>query len=68
MIDTKIDISQIVPGSTWVGPNSVEFVVIEIANIDSNIWVHYRKKHEPQEYSCWAESFLDRFRLYQNYQ
>lgn len=68
MIDTKIEVSQIVPGSTWVGPDSVEFVVIETVKTETNIWVHYRKKYEHVEYSCWAESFLERFRFYQNYQ
>lgn len=54
-------------GSRWSDSSGVEFVVIATAEINGNIWVHYRKSHatdeQPaQEYSCFQESFQQRFR------
>jgi len=49
-------------GSLWSGTNSHElFRVLHTLEIDGQIWVHYRKNSNDQEYSCYLESFLERF-------
>jgi hypothetical protein len=51
-------------GSKWQGNNNVIFRVINIVEVDDHTWVHYRKENttsEPQEYSCYVESFLSKF-------
>jgi hypothetical protein len=52
-------------GTKWDGGNGKVFVVIsdEIFT-DENIWIHYRTEtgNPPNEYSCYKESFLQRFR------
>ena len=47
-------------GSKWAGTNDV-FVIIHIIELDDHTWVHYRKESSDQEYSCYVESFLERF-------
>ena len=47
-------------GSKWTGINEV-FVVLHTIELDGNIWVHYRKECNETEYSCYVESFLERF-------
>jgi hypothetical protein len=51
-------------GSKWTGYNQDIFRVINIVEVGDHTWVHYRKentKTEPQEYSCYVESFLSKF-------
>lgn len=50
-------------GSTWADHNDIQYMVIHVINQDGNQWVHYRNnsKTEPTEYSCYVESFLQRF-------
>jgi len=50
-------------GSTWKDSKGVEYVIIHIIKQDGHDWVHYRNnaKTEPTEYSCYVESFLQRF-------
>jgi len=51
-------------GSTWVDRDRVVFRIINTVEINGQMWVHYRKensKAEPQEYSCYVESFLSKF-------
>lgn len=55
------------PGSKWTGTQGAEFVVITTAEINGVVWVHYRKAHTGgdvalEEYSCFLESFQQRFR------
>lgn len=54
------------PGSRWSGSNFEKFQVINVTEIDNHTWVHYRNcKSNPdecREYSCYIESFLERFR------
>jgi len=47
-------------GSKWTSINET-FVVIHTIELDGHTWIHYRKETNGQEYSCYAESFLDRF-------
>jgi len=47
-------------GSKWTGANNV-FVVLHTIELDGNTWIHYRKESSNQEYSCYVESFLERF-------
>jgi Neuraminidase (sialidase) len=53
-------------GSNWQGTGDHEkvFTVIHLVESDGHTWVHYRNndKNAPAEYSCYVESFLDRFR------
>jgi len=54
------------PGSKWSGSNCKEFTVIEVVDLDNQTWVYYREDGlnliEPRLYSCFLESFLQRFR------
>ena len=49
-------------GSRWWTGQGEKFVVIDVITIEGYTWVHYKDdKHEPREYSCYLESFLQRF-------
>jgi hypothetical protein len=60
LINEKIE-----AGSVWSSVGGVHFQVISETYIDGNVWIHYRKidkeTEEPKEFSCYKESFLDRF-------
>ena len=47
-------------GSKWTSTED-SFVVLHTVEIDDHIWVHYRKENNEREYSCYLESFLERF-------
>jgi hypothetical protein len=53
-------------GSRWSGNNGDMFHVIHVVEIEGHTWVHYIKEKAPEdsnrEYSCYLESFLQRFR------
>lgn len=49
-------------GSRWIGNEGNVFIVISNAEVDGNRWVHYRNDQTGQEYSCFEESFVSRFR------
>ena len=51
-------------GSRWDGTNKVFVVISEVEAEDGHEWVYYReeKGNPPKEYSCYKESFLQRFR------
>lgn len=47
--------------SIWRSSDSTEFVVISVTECqDGHTWVHYRNA-QGQEFSCYEESFLQRF-------
>lgn len=50
-------------GSIWQGNDRNQFIVLHTIEKDGNIWVHYRQngKDNNQEYSCYLESFVNRF-------
>lgn len=52
-------------GSTWYGIHGTKFRVITTITLDNKHWVHYINidvLDEPKEYSCYVESFLERFK------
>jgi hypothetical protein len=51
-------------GSRWTGPdNYVIFRVLHTIELDGHTWIHYcREDNGDQSYSCYVESFLERFR------
>jgi hypothetical protein len=51
-------------GSKWTGNAGEKFHVLHTIELEGHIWVHYLKedKKESKEYSCYLESFLQRFR------
>jgi hypothetical protein len=52
-------------GSKWSDGKGKEFIVIELVDIDNQTWAYYRENSsdliEPRMYSCFLESFLQRF-------
>lgn len=50
-------------GSIWSGNSGVQFQVIDQVVIEDQTWIHYRlvSSDEPKEFSCFKESFLERF-------
>jgi hypothetical protein len=48
-------------GSKWTSSSNVSVVVLHTIDLDDHIWVHYRKESGDQAYSCYVESFLERF-------
>jgi hypothetical protein len=54
---------EILPGSHWSAGTDKKFIVIHVVEVDGHMWVHYRdaKGSEPKEYSCYLESFEQRF-------
>jgi hypothetical protein len=51
-------------GSRWWSGGEKKFLVLAVIERDGHTWVHYRDDHvqqENREYSCYLESFLQRF-------
>lgn len=49
-------------GSRWTAYDGNTFHVLSTIDLEGHTWVHYVKEGtEPQEYSCYLESFLSRF-------
>lgn len=54
-------------GSLWWAGDHKKFRVIGVVEVDGNTWVHYRdelkgwNQETANTYSCYAESFLQRF-------
>jgi hypothetical protein len=55
----------ITEGSCWSGKNGKTFQVISRTEIEDRIWIFYRllenNPDEVKEFSCYEESFLERF-------
>jgi hypothetical protein len=51
-------------GSRWIDNNEKMFHVIDVVELNGHTWVHYIRedKNSTQEYSCYIESFISRFR------
>jgi hypothetical protein len=56
-------------GTLWTGGDDKLFRVLSVTEIDGHTWVHYREDRgikvpavECREYSCYLESFVQRFR------
>lgn len=50
------------PLTRWSGGDEKIFVVLYVLETDGHVWVHYRNEKTGQEYNCYQESFLTRFR------
>lgn len=51
-------------GSRWAGNGRDIFRVLNTVELTDHTWVHYIKENtdaDPREYSCYLESFLQRF-------
>ena len=48
-------------GSKWGGNNGDVFYVIRTLWLDDHTWVHYKSLKNGIEYSCYVESFLERY-------
>ena len=55
-------------GSRWTDANGTQFLVIHYQEINGKMWVHYRINSgtESSEFSCYEESFLERFTQFTN--
>jgi hypothetical protein len=55
-------------GSRWVGKDGKTFHVIHVVELDGHTWIHYEEDqcNECREYSCYIESFVERFSLVDN--
>jgi len=51
-------------GSRWSGNDHRVFIVLHTIEQDGHTWIHYREDNttEPKEYSCYEESFTQRFK------
>ena len=49
-------------GSKWAGNDGKIFYVIRTVWVDDHTWIHYKSLNNGTEYSCYLESFLERFR------
>ena len=55
-------------GTLWGSSDSKKFRVISVTEVEGNTWVHYRDElpgfdqSKAREYSCYVESFEQRFR------
>jgi hypothetical protein len=53
-------------GSKWEAADGAKFHVIHVVELEGHTWVHYIKENTNEdsirEYSCYLESFLQRFR------
>ena len=49
-------------GSKWGGDNGDVYYVIRTIWLDDHNWIHYKSLNNGIEYSCYVESFLERFR------
>lgn len=61
-------IEDVTEGSFWSTADGREFLVLSVSEQEGNTWVHYRRqdRRDPQEYSCFVESFIQRFRRITN--
>jgi len=53
-------------GSKWTSSDGKIFIVLGTVDLEGKRWVYYRSEtseaHLPNEFSCFEESFLARFR------
>lgn len=50
-------------GSHWIDKSGKLYHIIHVVEVNGKMWVHYEEDgcDECHEYSCWVDSFLDRF-------
>lgn len=51
-------------GSKWGNTDGKVFHVVHRVELDGKVWIHYEQDNcnECREFSCYEESFLERFR------
>jgi hypothetical protein len=49
-------------GSKWWNGNNKSFYVKAVIELEGNTWIHYGEFGNDKEYSCYLESFLERFK------
>ena len=53
-------------GSKWSGTDGSVFHVMHTIKLKGKVWIYYHKdkprENDPADYSCYLESFLERFR------
>jgi hypothetical protein len=61
MVDKMIIVKE---GSKWSAADGKRFHVIHVVDVDGRTWVHYEQDgvKESREFSCYLESFLERFK------
>lgn len=49
--------------SSWSDGMGKKFHIIKVAELDGYLWIHYKQDRivEHKEFSCYLESFLERF-------
>lgn len=53
---------KVLPGSNWLSVDGRQFRVQSLIELDGNIWVYYTNAQTGAEFSCWVDSFLQRYR------
>jgi hypothetical protein len=54
--------------SYWTNHTGQEFIVLHIIDdSQGHTWVHYRPIDSAREFSCYADSFLERFTAIENH-
>jgi hypothetical protein len=48
-------------GSNWISVDYTTFRVLHTIELDGHTWIHYIKENTNVEYSCYLESFLNKF-------
>jgi hypothetical protein len=48
-------------GSKWWSGDAKIFYVKSVIELEGNTWIHYGEFSNGKEYSCYLESFLQRF-------
>ena len=63
-LGNMVDIMTVTPGSRWMSTDRKIFHVITVVEVDGHTWVHYAQDNtnESKEFSCYVESFLERFK------
>lgn len=54
-------ITNLKQGDLWASADQTKFRIINIVDVDNHTWVYYRNEKTGQEYSCYKESFEQRF-------
>lgn len=50
------------PGSMWLATDGRQFRVQSVIELEGHTWVHYTNTQTGAEFSCWVDSFLQRYR------
>lgn len=63
VLRNKVDLMLVKPGQIWIDSQRNEFTVLHVLSDEAgHVWIHYRDT-QAQEYSCYEESFINRFNI-----